>query len=409
MSGSLDSRPLEVVITYPYPIGERSTGGPRTLREIAWGLAALGDRVRVLTVSTNMGRRVFPRPRVAEELLGRDADAAYERHGVELERLPQNPLHLHLDALSVRRAVERLTRERRVDIVLGHYHEAAFLPRLLERRGVAFGFLATWQTYAPLAERLSGLGGAWWRWLRHRTILEPARAADLHFAISRFTRSELIDILGVQPERIVLSPLGVDRAFARIERRAPEAIRNLLYFGRYARSKGFGDALEALGKLAARGDRDWRLRMFGEGHRQLVEEAARRHGIADRVEVHGSVGDEELRRQLAWADLALLPSHAESFGLAIAEAQAAALPVVSYRAGAVPELIEDGDTGFLAPTGDTGALATALRRAMEDPTGAHRAGLAGRERVTSRFTWEGTARTIHAAIRALRDARGGTS
>lgn len=403
MSDPPGSRPLGVVITYPYPIGERSTGGPRTLREIAWGLAALGDRIHVLTVSSNMGRRVFPRPRVAEELLGRDADAAYERHGVELERLAQNPLHLHLDALSVHRAVERLTREHRIDIVLGHYHEAAFLPRLLERRGVSFGFLATWQTYAPLAERLTGLGGAWWRWLRRRTILEPARAADVHFAISRFTRHELIDILGIDRERIVIAPLGVDRTFARIERRPPQAIEHLIYFGRYATSKGFGDALEALGKLAAQGERGWRLRLFGEGRRDLVEEAANRHGIADRVEVRGAVGDEELRRQLGWADLAILPSHAESFGLAIAEAQAAALPVIAYRAGAVPELVVDGVTGYLAPPGDTDALAALLRSAIDDPAAAHHAGSAGRERITTRFTWERTAKTIHATILALRD------
>lgn len=403
MSSTTHSRPLDIVITYPYPIGERATGGPRTLREIAWGLAELGDRVRVLTVSSNMIRRVAPRPAVSDEMLGHDSDAAYRQHGVDLERVPQHPLHLHLDGLPVRRAVERILRRQPVDIVLGHYHEAAFLPRLLRRHGVRLGFLATWQTYAPLAEPLTGIGGFWWRFIRHRTILAPSRAADIHFAISRFTRRELIDILGIDPDRIVVSPLGVDESFCRIERRPPEAIRHLIYFGRYAPSKGFGDALEALGRLAARGRRDWELRLFGEGRRDLVEAAAREHGVTDRVEIRDAVGDEELRRQLAWADLALLPSHSESFGLAIAEAQGAALPVVAYRAGAVPELVEDGVTGYLAPLGDTAALAGQLERAMADPAGTHRAGLAGRERIRARFTWRRSARTIHDAIAALRD------
>jgi glycosyltransferase involved in cell wall biosynthesis len=104
--------------------------------------------------------------------------------------------------------------------------------------------------------------------------------------------------------------------------------------------------------------------------------------------------DASLRAALADADLALLPSWSESFGLAIAEAQAAALPVVAYAAGSVPEVVEDGVTAWLAPVRDVAALAERLHAACADPEGAHRMGLAGRARVLARFRWEETAERL---------------
>ena len=108
----------------------------------------------------------------------------------------------------------------------------------------------------------------------------------------------------------------------------------------------------------------------------------------------GPLDDAALRRELQWAQLAVLPSHFEAFGLAFAEAQAAALPVVAYRAGSVPEVVEDGVTGWLGPTRDVEQLSANLNRALLDPAEARTRGLRGRERARSLFTWERTAETI---------------
>ena len=62
-----------------------------------------------------------------------------------------------------------------------------------------------------------------------------------------------------------------------------------------------------------------------------------------------AVGDEGLRRELKDAHLAIMPSHAEAFGLSIAEVQAAGIPIVAYEAGSVSEVVENGVTGWLAP------------------------------------------------------------
>ncbi|MEO8453469.1 MAG: glycosyltransferase, partial [Gemmatimonadota bacterium] len=81
-----------------------------------------------------------------------------------------------------------------------------------------------------------------------------------------------------------------------------------------------------------------------------------------------------------------LPSgEAEGFGLAFAEAQAMELPVASFAVGGVPEVIAHGETGLLAPDGDTAALARNLLTLLRDPDLCRRYGVAGRARVEERF------------------------
>jgi glycosyltransferase involved in cell wall biosynthesis len=117
-------------------------------------------------------------------------------------------------------------------------------------------------------------------------------------------------------------------------------------------------------------------------------------GIIGQVKFLGRLSHEELLPVLEWADLAILPSRAESFGLAIAEAQAAGLPVVACRTGAVPEIVEDGLTGWLVEPGDSQAIALALMAAMRGPERAFGMGVAGREKVANRFTWRATAEAM---------------
>ena len=384
-----------ICITYPYPIGQRAAGGSRTTREVAFHLARQGAKVVVMPVSTNALSRTFPRKKIAEHYLGLEQDAEFAAEGVELIRPPQNPFLYQLDGLPVKRAVARLLRDRPVDLVLGHYHEAAFLPGLLQPRGILFGFLATWQTYAGLDWEPVRWQGKLRKWLDHKTVVEAHRRADVLLAISDFTRRELIDIVGCRDEQIALCPLGVEPSFLEIERGpAPAKIENLLFFGRITPSKGFFDALEALGMLAARGIRDWRYRIVGEGRAEWAREAAQKHGIADRVEILDPVGTEGLRAHLAWAQLAVLPSHAESFGHAIVEAQASGVPVVSYAVGSIPEVAPPGVGGWLVPFQRIDELALAIEQALADPAATHALGLRARERVAATYRWEHTAGII---------------
>jgi glycogen(starch) synthase len=210
-----------------------------------------------------------------------------------------------------------------------------------------------------------------------------------------------VQFLGVDPARIVITPLGVDASFRSFAREERTAVRRFLYFGRLAVLKGFHDSLEALGLLHRRGISDWTFRMFGTGRKELVRDLAAKHGIADKVEVFDPVDDAGLRRELAAADLALMPSHFESFGLSIAEAQAAGLPVVGYAVGSVPEVVEDGVTGWLAPFRRPDLLADKIACAIADPAGTLRAGRRARERAERLFRWERTAEILAGSLERM--------
>ena len=382
-----------IVITYPFPLG-RASGGARMTREIARHLGRAGARVTVLPVSAEFDNK-FPRRPADEGALDAEIDAELARDNVTVERIRPHPVHRFLDALNVRRAVQRILDREHVDVVLSYFIEAALLPPLLRKRGVKFGFISTWQSYAKaLTYTMTWLPGFVSRRVRNRLLGVPHRAAEILFATSNFTRDELIHELGVDGSRIELCYLGVDPRFLEIPRAKPTEITRLLFFGRIIPTKGVHDTIEALGQLARKGCDRFTLRLRGQGEHDWAKEKAREHGIADKVEVCGPADDAELRRELEDAHLAIMPSHFEAFGLAFAEAQAAGLPVVAYRAGSVPEIVEHGVTGWLAPLGDIDRLGEYIEQALRDPKATHAAGQAARDRVRRRFTWENTANTI---------------
>lgn len=391
-----------VVLTHGWGLGTPS-GVARHVQELARHLALAGARVTVLCVST-AGYSRFPRPKLAEHLQGRAIEAELAALGVELVRVAPHPLHWMLDGRPVRRALERLFAVAKPDAVLGFYNEAAYLPELCRAHGVRFGYIATWLSYrmALSSERTgTGLSGALMRHANRRFVVEPYRAAEVLFANSEFTRQELIEVVGCEPARIHVTYLGVRPQFHAIPREVPERIERLLFFGRLVREKGIGDALTALGALARAG-RSFSLRVVGSGNSEHVRRLVREHGLEDKVELVAHQDDAGLARELARAQLAILPSHSESFGLSIAEAQAAALPVVAYAAGSVPEVVVDGQTAWLAPLGNLDALTTALAAALDSPTTAHARGLAGRERVARLFRWDRTAERVLTGLEALR-------
>ena len=127
-----------------------------------------------------------------------------------------------------------------------------------------------------------------------------------------------------------------------------------------------------LGALAGLQDRPWRLHCAGSLTRDAdtvaaVRDAAARHGIADRVVWHGEVDAARLAALYAAADLFVLPSFHEGYGMALAEALARGLPVISSAAGAIVDTVP-ADAGVLVPPGDAAALRAALHGAMDSPT-----------------------------------------
>jgi glycosyltransferase involved in cell wall biosynthesis len=126
-----------------------------------------------------------------------------------------------------------------------------------------------------------------------------------------------------------------------------------------------------------------------------------RFGLDGSVDFTGKVSLEELVRYYATAEVAVVPSLYEGFGLPAAEAMACGLPVVATTAGALPEVVEDGRSGILVPPRDHYALAGAIKCLLKDEPLRRAMGEEGRRRVERNFTWEEAARKTLAVYREV--------
>jgi len=146
--------------------------------------------------------------------------------------------------------------------------------------------------------------------------------------------------------------------------------------------KRLDDVVEIFAQVRA--GRPARLRLIGDGpERPRVEAAIAARGLSGAVELLGERAD--LPALLRSADVFLLPSAVESFGLAALEALACGVPVVASAVGGLPEVIDDGEVGFLRPVGDIAAMAEAVGRLLDDEPLRRRFGTAGRRLAETRF------------------------
>lgn len=128
----------------------------------------------------------------------------------------------------------------------------------------------------------------------------------------------------------------------------------------------------------------FRLMIAGEGPlRDSLQNQIKQHALDDVVELLGFVAD--MQEFLQHIDIFLFPSRSEGFGYAIAEAMSAALPVVAYDAGSIPELIDNGRTGFLVPPNDLDIMAKKTMLLAGDPRLRKMMGRTGKERAHQMF------------------------
>jgi glycosyltransferase involved in cell wall biosynthesis len=187
---------------------------------------------------------------------------------------------------------------------------------------------------------------------------------------SRWTRDRVLDLYDLPPRRLHVAVPGAVRSTA--VRSTPKG-RQLLCVAALTRGKGHDVLLAALGKVA---DLAWSLvcvgsrdvdQTYAAGLALLAEEL----GIGDRVFLAGTRTGERLASSYAEADVLVLPTRVESYGMVLTEALAHGVPVIATEVGGVPEavgVLPGGRLpGLLVPPGDAGALADALRRWLERP------------------------------------------
>jgi glycosyltransferase involved in cell wall biosynthesis len=215
-----------------------------------------------------------------------------------------------------------------------------------------------------------------------------ARLSDRVIAVSHAQAGRLRALLRIDPEHVLVIPNGVDPdRFTELP--DSEAARREFGIGPQETVFACIARLEPVkdhqNLLVAMEEVEGHLILVGDGScRGVLTELARSPSLSGRVHFAGTRDD--VRTVLAAASAVCLSSIDESQGIALVEAMAAARPVVATGVGGVPEIVEDGVTGFLVPPKQPRALAQALQRVAADPEWRRRAGNAARARVAAEFS-----------------------
>jgi glycosyltransferase involved in cell wall biosynthesis len=205
---------------------------------------------------------------------------------------------------------------------------------------------------------------------------------------------------GVQSSRISVVRPGNDRVPPADGSR--DGVVQLLSIGSVVPDKGYDLLIAAVVTMA---DLPWRLTIAGDRTRNLAAAAQldadiAAHALGDRVVVLGAVTPERVTELYLASDVFVLASRFEGYGMALAEAIAHGLPVVSTTAGAIPDTVPQG-TGMLVPPNDLTALAHALRRVISDRAERQRLAMNARAAGAQFPTWQDSARLFAGAIRTV--------
>ena len=208
--------------------------------------------------------------------------------------------------------------------------------------------------------------------------------ADVVLAPSAATAEELARDYGVDQVRVVPNATGGVVVEAGGEP-AAEVRGHVLFVGRLRLRKGVEVLLAALARLLEK-EPEARLLVAGDGeHRRALERTAARLGVEEAVTFLGRCDAARVRALLAGAGALAVPSIYEGMPLVLLEAMEAGVPVVASRVSGIPEVVLDGETGWLVPPEDPAALAAALGAALAEPEEARRRGEAGRRRLDEKF------------------------
>jgi glycosyltransferase involved in cell wall biosynthesis len=301
-------------------------------------------------------------------------DAGVPSHVVADMVRPIRPIRDVLALIQLHRLLKRLA----PDLISLHSGKAGWLGRLAGRLlGIPVVFTAHGWTFSVgdsetgrkiyrLVERVAAP-------LATRIITVSRHDRDLALAAGVGSGARIVAVLNGMADLPPSSRASPEREPTR-----------LIMVARYEAQKDHRTLIRALASIA---DRPWSLELVGGGPaeselRSLIES----HGLSDRVEVHGLCGD--VAERLAESQAFVLISNWEGLPLSILEAMRAGLPVVASDVGGVCEAVVEGETGYLVPRGDAGALTERLTALLEDPALRKAMGRAGRHRYHEHFRFE---------------------
>jgi glycogen synthase len=356
----------------------------------------------------SIGRGLIERGHEVTVIASARERSVQNEDGMRVIRAPLGNLHWYLYRLkapsvgilpvrqlewsrSLRREVERVRRDRPIDVIEGQETGALFLggaergqPPLVVR------LHGDQQTFAKYSGQPVTLGHRLDRQLQARAWNRAAAVT----APSDAQASEMAVQLGWDAGRIQVIPNPIDpwmleQAVASTDAPHPDVSGKVLYVGRIEVRKGALSLLKSV-PIVAQSVPMVEYLIAGARHSSIDEATLQQHLDLDRTRDHvcllGHVPWHDLPALYRKAEVFVMPSYYETFGISVVEAMAFGLPVVASKAGGLAEVVVDGVTGILVPPGDPRALAEATTRLLADATLRRRMGMAGRERVLAEFT-----------------------
>jgi glycosyltransferase involved in cell wall biosynthesis len=406
---------LHVIHRYPPAVG----GSEVWCRELGQRLTAAGDEVKVLTLDVIEEEEYWRDPAV-ERCIVRLGRLAWDK-GVLVRRY-----HRSLPVHSLYHSLLKVVLDRWLRIYFYGPHSLEMYGHLLSEVGKAdVVHLHTLphphNFVAYLAARLRGKRVVitphfhpghphYERWSNYWLL----KRCDAVIAVSEYERDYLAR-MGVEAARIVTTGNGVDvedyspsdvDAFkaALLETHGlARDVRAIVFVGRKLEFKGIATLVDAVRRLS--GPRDVALFLAGpsspwfddfygrlpaEDRRRIIDLGVLSH--ADKVDL------------LHLADVLVLPSRHEAFGIVLLEAWACGTPVIAAAAGALPSVV--GDSGFVFEPGNDADLAAKIERMLDDPELARQMARRGRERLLQRYTWDKIATTARKAYLPVRATAG---
>ena len=341
----------------------------------------------------------------ALQRMGHDVHVLYSKsHDEKITATPPYTLHwtthfhcatLNFDIFSFARALKRLMKWERFDILHGNAEEAFFASNIAKNFDAGYVFTSH-SCMIPETGIIRGM-------LRPFTFLKnvnnyllrsSAYNASRVITFSEFSRKLVLKGLRKKKGKrvIVVSP-GIDPSWFETKRQT-EGSMDLVLWGRREDEKGIPELLRTLKEVSSRIPKV-SLHLIGKGK---MTESYRKQaidlGVVDRVIFHNWMDINAIQAFISKCAVGVFPSRIESFGLSMAEAMAAGLPIIATRVGALPEFIEDGVTGTLVPPGNIPALYRAILEKLENPNHAQILADSGRETMRQRFSWDQSARVM---------------
>ncbi len=399
-------------------LGGRETGGMNVyVRELSRELGRRGKRVDVFTRFQDAETEEI-------ETFGYDARVIHLPAGA-LAPYDKNKLINHVGQFV--EGIEQFALKEGIsyDLVHGHYWLSGVVGHNLQERWNV-PLVQMFHTLGELKNSVAKSGEEQEVGARIETEREVMRWADRIVAATPLERAQMSWFYSADAKKISVIPAGVDtnlfyprdRAQVRRELGLPDlATPILLFVGRIERLKGLDTLLESVAVVSRTcSGRNLKVLIVGGGG-QTEEENAELHRVVqlyhdlnleEQVEFVGSRPQEMLPLYYASADITVMPSHYESFGLVAVESMASGTPVIASNVGGLSYTVKDGETGFLVPEENHFALAEQVHNLLKNPELRLRMGEQAAEHA-KQYSWSNIAAEMVDLYDAEIFARCGTS